>query len=67
MWHLRSRRLVQHLEWLTRQEYINSYRDLKAEFAEPSVVLAAQAEKWVSVSLVMLNPVSECLNINQHV
>lgn len=41
---------IDEAERLTRQEYNNSYRDLEAEFAEPSIALAAQAEKRVSPS-----------------
>jgi len=42
-------------EWLTRQEYIKLYRDLEAEFAELSIVLAAQAQKQVSTFLINID------------
>ena len=50
-----EKKWIEEAEQLTRQEYNNSYRDLEAEFSEPSIVLAAQAEKWVSTFLIKID------------
>jgi hypothetical protein len=57
---------IDEAERLTRQEYIDSYRDLEAEFAEPSIVLAAQAEKQVSISLVIIDNAKLSFRMPRH-